>query len=320
MSAIDDAAAEWLLRMSQPQPTTRERQAFEAWCRADVRHQGAYLRVLAVDHALGRILVQHDLRPQPSRSLSGNGAGRRRLLRYGGGLAAGLVLGAGAWRFAHPDPTPWPLSLATAKGELRAVALADHSTVSLNSASRVEVVLAAHERRVDLVRGEAWFAVAKDRSKPFTVAAGPVTVRALGTAFSVRRWRRGVEILVTEGTVETWNGAGTGPRQLLNAGERGFVPHRRARIDVTRAPAEVARKLAWRTGKLVFVNQTLAEAVADFNRYSTRQIIVTDPALRQFTFMGQYPLDAAERFAADISAYLGVPLRVTAHTIEIGRA
>jgi transmembrane sensor len=42
-------------------------------------------------------------------------------------------------------------------------------------------------RQVKLDRGEAWFQVAKDPQRPFVVESGPVRVRAVGTAFSVRR-------------------------------------------------------------------------------------------------------------------------------------
>src|SRR3546814_19688281 len=50
----------------------------------------------------------------------------------------------------------------------------------------------------------AWFQVAKDRARPFVVEVGDVRVRAVGTAFGVKRTAGGVDVQVTEGVVEVW--------------------------------------------------------------------------------------------------------------------
>ena len=59
-------------------------------------------------------------------------------------------------------------------------------------------------RNVRIDKGEAWFQVAKDKKRPFVVAAGDVRVRAVGTAFSVRRLEEGADVQVTEGVVEVF--------------------------------------------------------------------------------------------------------------------
>ena len=186
---------------------------------------------------------------------------------------------------------------------------------SINSNSKLEVKLSDHKREVVLVKGEAWFEVAKDKSKPFIVEAGDVKVRAVGTAFGVNRLKDGAEVLVTEGTVEVWTGKA---KALLTAGQRSFVPYKTAQITVARQPQEVQRKLAWRDGKLIFTRQTLGEAVADFNRYSAKKIIISDPSLMDKRIFGQYQIDAAEQFARDIGAYLNVPIEVGVESITIG--
>jgi len=77
-------------------------------------------------------------------------------------------------------------------------------------------------------------------------------------------------------------------------------------------------------GTLVLVNRPLADAVADFNRNScqdsknNKPIIVMDPALGRKTLVGQYPLNAPEMFARDVSALLGVPVAVGRDHIVIG--
>lgn len=332
MPTIDEQAASWMVRCTGRGLSAKEQQQLDLWLAADIRHQGAYLRALAINNALSHATVQENLRPRPENLLTLTqqtqqmqqpqhqwqpGRTRlalRRLPRYGA-LAASLALVCGLLWHAVGNQ-----DLMTAKGETRQFPLADTSLASLNSGSKIAVELSDSARRINLKQGEAWFQVAKDKRKPFIVSAGAVRVKAVGTAFAVRRYPQGAEILVTEGVVEVWSNKGGPKRLLLSQGERAFVPELASEMHASRQPGEIARRLAWRTGKLIFINQTLAEAVADFNRYSPRKLIIADPALYGITFIGQYAVDAPEVFAKDVCTYLNVPLQITADTIQIGAA
>jgi transmembrane sensor len=321
MSTIDQDALEWVVRQSDRKFDETERQAFDAWFAADIRHQGAYLRAMAINNALNQAMVQETLRPKRERlEVEWAGASwkqadsRRAFLMYGGAAAGAAALALTGVFSTSSDKTV----LTTAKGEFRKVPLADKSVADINSGSHIEVRLTQQKRQVTLKRGEVWLEVAKDKSKPFIVEAGEVRVRAVGTAFGVRRYSNGAEVLVTEGTVEVWSNEGTAQKRLLTAGERAFVLDQASDISVARQPAEVQRKLAWREGKLVFNNQTLSEAVADFNRYSQKKIILVGPDLGNQKLVGQYQIDAPELFAQDVSAFLKMPIVITADKIVIG--
>lgn len=320
MSTIDRQALDWVVRQSDQLLDDGEQRAFDAWYAADIRHQGAYLRAVAINRALNQATVQESLRPKRERlEAEWGGASwqrdrpRRAFLAAGGAAAAAAML-ALTRLFAAPDKTV----LTTAKGEFRKVPLADKSVADINSGSQLEVRMTGRVRQVTLKKGEVWLEVAKDKTKPFVVDAGQVRVRAVGTAFGVRRFGNGAEVLVTEGTVEVWSIDVSAHKRLVHAGEQTFVPDQAADIAVARQPVEVQRKLAWREGKLIFDNQTLVEAVADFNRYSQKQIVILDPALGRRTLVGQYEIDAPERFAQDVAAYLDVPVAITAEKIVIG--
>lgn len=323
MSTIDNEALEWVIRQSERELGDAERLAFGAWYAADIRHQGAYLRAMAINKALDQAMVQDTLRPRRERlAVEWAGASwkqanaRRAFLTYGG-IAAGVAALAVTGLF---PALPNHVVLSTGKGEFRKVPLADKSVASINSGTQVEVRLTQQKRQVLLKTGEAWFEVAKDKTKPFIVEAGEVRVRAVGTAFGVRRYNNGAEVLVTEGTVEVWSTEGRAQKRLLTVGERAFVADQATEIPIIRQPQEVTRKLAWREGKLIFNNQTLSEAVADFNRYSLRKIVIMDPHLRNKKLVGQYQIDAPELFAKDVSAFLEVPIVITTEKIMIGDA
>lgn len=323
MSTIDNEALAWVVRQSECALGEAAQQAFDAWFAADIRHQGAYLRALAINKALDQAMVQQTLRPQRERldaewaGASWHKAQSRRAFLVAGGSAAGIAVFAAA--VALPAWSGATV-LTTAKGEFRKIPLPDNSVANMNSGSQVEVRLTQNKRRLTLGKGEVWLEVAKDKSKPFIVEAGEVRVRAVGTAFGVRRYSNGAEILVTEGTVEVWSSEGSARKRLLSAGERAFVANLASEIAVARQPREVERKLAWREGKVVFNNQTLSEAVADFNRYSLRKIVIVDPDLRNKKLVGQYQIDAPELFAKDVGSFLDVPIVITAENIMIGRA
>ena len=314
MSAIDNQALGWLQTQSERELGPDERAHLDAWLEEDSRHQGAYIRAVVINNAISQAVSQQHLYPGEDRyalQSETNGANRRAWLKYGA-LAAGVgLLGVGV----SLNLTDRQTTLATSRGEFRRVALADTSVASINSASQLEVKLTREKRQITLVKGEAWFEVAKDKSKPFVVEAGDIRVRAVGTAFGVRRFSDGAEVLVTEGTVEVWTGKA---KALLTAGQHSFVPYKTAQISVARQPQEVLRKLAWRDGKLIFTRQTLSEAVADFNRYSAKKIIISDPSLENKRIFGQYQIDAAEQFARDIGAYLNVPIEISPENIIIG--
>jgi transmembrane sensor len=288
---------------------------FDAWYAADSRHKGAYARALAIYNAIHIASVPQTVSPEYI-ELPRLMPSRRGFLIYGG-LAACLAATVGTLSMSALRENK---TLTTAKGEFRKVPLQDKSIATINSASQIEIEFTANRRKVNLSKGEAWFEVAKDKSKPFIVESGDARVRAVGTAFSVRRFAEGTEVLVTEGTVEVWNKDRTAQRQLLTAGERAFLAQEARPISVTRQPSEVNRKLAWREGKLILKNQTLSDAVDDFNRYSPKTIVIVDANLRDKRLFGQYKLDAPELFARDVSTVLNVPIDITADTIFIGQA
>jgi transmembrane sensor len=316
MSKIDNEAFEWVAKKYARGLDELENGAFDAWYALDSRHRGAFARAMAIHNAISLATAA----PSPSSALPAlvkQPPPARRGWLIGGAMAACFVAAVGTVSFSTLQSDK---ILVTAKGEFRKVPLQDNSIATINSASRIKVAYTKSQRLVDLQKGEAWFEVAKDKSKPFIVESGDARIRAVGTAFSVRRFANGTEVLVTEGTVEVWSRDRATQRRKLTVGERAFLAREASAISITRQPAEVSRKLAWREGNLILKNQTLNDAVADFNRYSPRAIVIVDAALREKRLFGQYKLDAPELFARDVSTVLDVPILITAETIFIGHA
>jgi transmembrane sensor len=205
----------------------------------------------------------------------------------------------------------------TAVGAFQQLELPDGSVVQLNTDTAIETAYSATERRVRVLRGEAFFAVSKDPARPFIVASGPVVVRAVGTAFNVRQHTTSVEVMVTEGRVRIDHAgesrsllpvsAATGAKEhpLLVAGEKAVVPVTPLGVVTAVVPiatvekiaaSAVERALAWQERRLEFDAVSLAEVVREFNRYNRRQLVIADPRIAAKHFSGTFRSDGYESF------------------------
>jgi transmembrane sensor len=206
----------------------------------------------------------------------------------------------------------------TGLGEQKVVELSDHSHLVLDARTRLRVRFSADARIVQLLEGQAQFSVAKDPARPFKVEAGSKTIVAVGTVFDVEYVDSQVHVAMVEGKVAVLSrnslGSGVAPEPdsksndslpiELSAGEALAV---RADGAATLLPkADIEAATAWRQGKVIFRDQTLAEAVHRLNRYSRQQVIVDDPALAQMKVSGVFDSGDAQAFAEAMQAYLPV--------------
>ena len=196
---------------------------------------------------------------------------------------------------------------STQVGEVRRLTLDDGSALSLNTDSVVQVKYAQDERRIVLREGEASFQVRHDEHRPFLVQADDVFVRAVGTAFTVRKRATGVEVTVSEGVVEVMRG---GKSERINAervsrNQELIVPVTvtQQRIAVAAlSESEVSRRLSWQEGRLVFQGERLADAVAEVNRYSMTPVVIDDGALGARSFVGVFRIGDSRSFAQAAAA------------------
>jgi len=201
-------------------------------------------------------------------------------------------------------------------GEVRRIALADGSTLLLNTDTEVTVQITHERRDIRLIRGEALFEVAHDKARPFVVTAHETAVRAVGTAFAVRLESTQVDVTVTEGVVEVAvpakeAGAAPGAPPTLHAETKRVAANERIVIARTGAeevqsiaPAASNRQLAWREGQVSFDAEPLAIAVAEINRHNRRQIVISDLALAAMPVTGVFRATDLEGFSAAAAAAL----------------
>lgn len=266
-SRAEAEAADWFAQLRRPAITSKALRDFEAWKRCE-RNADAFKRVEAGWKATGALAshpdvlaATRDVLARRPRSTTREWAFRLAPVGVVGALAAML------WLPGQIAPT-----YSTKVGEQRALVLQDGSRVQLNTDSEVRVWYRGGERRITLKKGEAFFEVAHDASRPFRVAAGDAAVQALGTKFDVRREADAVSVVLLQGRVRVdRKGADAQtllPNQKLVVSGQGVSKPR---------PADAAETSSWTTGRLTFRGAPLREAVAEVNRYSKRKIVLAVP-------------------------------------------
>lgn len=307
-------AADWHARLEGTSPDG-DWDGFTAWLEADPRNRIAFE---AVDGAaseavellsLNRELVVGEFPPPTTaRRLSS-----RAFLGMAGLAAAVLVaVVARPQLFTSPE---WE-TLATAPGERRDVQLADGSTVHLNTNTEIAVSMSGSSREVRLPKGEALFEVVSDAARPFDVAVGDREIRVVGTAFNVLRHDGRITVTVERGKVDV---RAEGPRGnvRLGAGDRyaareGVAAYQVAKID----PAAIS---AWRDGRAVYSNITLAEVVSDLSRYYGRPIVIGDAETGGLLFSGILKIEDQMTTLRRLAALLPVVVTENANEVRLQR-
>ncbi len=287
-----DQALVWFARLQDSKTSPHDREAFAGWLAGDPAHQAAYDRVLKLwqSPALTVALSQYaaiPLSPSPRKYPSQRWAAAACILLTSGWLllASGLI-------------DRWQADAVTATGEQRRVVLADGSAVTLNTDTALAFNTSAEQRGVKILSGEAYFEVQPDKSRPFVVKTANATVQVVGTHFTVKAGN------ITQVDVESGIVACIGQRgdsRQLTAGQHTSIADQGV-AEIT--DIDIGMAFSWLKGRLIFQDQSLADVIAELDRYQPGVIIITDAKLAQTRITGNYKLgdtDAIIRALADIA-------------------
>ncbi len=303
MDQIEDEAAQWVWRLDGDF-SEQERGAFEQWLEKDSRHLAAfkdYVQLWGNFDALQSVdldalaAVTPELPREASESQNTDKSATvisisQRWWRPVTAMAASLVAALAIWMFVG-GAGPAAQIYQTAVGESRVLVLDDGSTINLNTNTLVEVLYGGESRHLILRKGEAHFTVAKDALRPFWVTAGASEVRAVGTAFNIYRQQTGgIEVIVTEGRARVSLAAGGGDSALLDVGQRIEMTDTLSAVTLL-DEAQLSQKLSWRDRMLVFEGETLEQALSVLKRYTSAELVITDPAIRTLQVGGYFKTD-----------------------------
>ncbi|MCW5549959.1 MAG: FecR domain-containing protein [Opitutaceae bacterium] len=342
-NAVLETAARWLARSDAGLDPAAQAE-LQAWIEADPAHAAAWAAVQAPWSKLDAVRSA-GLAEDMIDGLAARARRRRRQWTWFWAAAAVVTLGlavmhfggspetpqlagnpperagAAAGEFVLPDPAPAAAAIMIHRPSQRL--LEDGSVVEFDDQTLLEVDFSADRREVRLIHGVAHFTVRPDAARPFVVLAGPVQIRAVGTAFAVERATQAAEVVVTEGRVEVLNQADAAavPRPLPVRG-RVVMPYA---ADADLPPVEIlseemlAQRLHWRAPRLQLRAAPLGEIAVVLGELNGLRFVIEDGTLAALTLSGRFRADNVEGFVRMLETNYGVKAEKTATDVVLLR-
>lgn len=304
-------AAVWHARLRAEDCTLDERRAFEVWLARDSANRRAYERAQRLSRLVSQ-LAQVDPRLQAlaSEAVKDCGAAvKRPAMQWR--MAAAVLLGVGVaallvqQRLATGGHGVVAQQYSNDGNRQQLIELEDGSRVHLDVGARLQVRMGRMKRQLELHAGRAYFDVAHDTARPFSVSAGVTQTVALGTRFQVSLAEHAVSVTLDEGSVEVSRPAEDRWREVLHPGEQlqfDAVSGNRKRHEVDTTVVD-----GWTSGRLVFRSTPLADALEEINLYSDIKLRIGDTSLGGIPIGGTFEAGAdSERVAAAIAEALSL--------------
>ena len=341
-SAIEEEAGAWIIKLDgDAELSLQQRQAFKEWMSRSPAHRDA---VKSLAQFWGKMNVLTELAlPQPPDTSPVQSQSNEGLFWFtpkfvGAALSICLLVTVVWFQGAFTDSTANGL-YATAVGQQQTIYLDDGSEVQLNTNSQIDINYSDNYRDIHLLQGEAHFIVAKNKRRPFRVAAGRGQVRAIGTAFSVYLNRDDIEVTLIEGRVALQSrqpDQGANPQAVnqppqelaqLTAGQAAVItavdsnssdsPSLAASIKAVN-PQEMSRRMSWRKGFVTFKGTPLDQVITEVGRYSQTTIELTDPAMAGLQIGGQFRVGEIEAILESLEKNFGLNVeRVAYNHVQI---
>lgn len=290
----------WFVIINSGDATDTDRAKHATWMAESLHNQTEY-------QALGTIWADLDVIGDPRQKNVICRPEQRKVTTRRAFLAGSAAVTASAATVLIIQPDFLVSDYATTTGEISNVNLSDGTSVDLDADTAIVVDYSNDIRLIKLLRGRAFFDVAKDTSRPFTVQAAGGSITALGTRFVVHEWADEVTVWVEESAVSViapdQSKCVVQEAQLTSFNATGF--------GVLNA-ADANTEAAWKRGKLIFEDRPLRQVLADVNRYRRGTIRATDNKLLDMRVSGIFDIKNPDGVLEVIRNTL--PIRTTEFT------
>jgi len=291
-SEIQLRAAQWVVERSGSAWSEGDQQRLDAWLKQSTAHEVAFWRAKHAWEKADRVVaLKTPLRNNQRQTRPATRTGWFRVAAVACGLA---VIGAVAFEM---NQTPAYTTYSTPIGGRKILSLRDGSRIELNTGTMLRLSRDRGAPQAILDRGEAFFDIKHDATRPFTIEARGRRIVDIGTKFLVRNAQERLEVSMLEGEVTLSAPKNSGDRpSKLTAGDVAVATATSTVITKEPGPA-IADAASWRQGMLVFRHTTLADAVAEFNRYNDAQLVVVGDHAGNLKIDGKFQTHDVETFA-----------------------
>lgn len=203
---------------------------------------------------------------------------RRTFVRIAAVAIIMVSLGTGAFYLINSGTLSKKIAYSTGNDQKNLlIELSDGSRIFLNRNSELTYRgdFGRNSRNVKL-RGEGFFEIAADASRPFIIDAGKAKVTVVGTSFNVitSNINSEVEVFVKTGKV-VLTGSDNSQSIELDPGYIGKINP----VKTAKSVNTDANYLSWNTGLLVYNGQTLDVVFKDLRRVYNMEIVADDASI-----------------------------------------
>ncbi len=324
---VAEEAARWILKLESDEGLSNlEKDRLRAWLDKSAVHREHFERLVKVWGG-ANILTELAVPLHGVKSRDNPSFARARMA-----IAASVIFVVGMvslFMFDTQMPVQENRVVATEVGNQKTLDLADGSVLQLNTNSKIRIDYSKDFRDIYLLSGEAYFSVAKDKTRPFRVYAGSGRIRAIGTAFSVYLKDNKVDVAVSEGrvgvaSVPIVSSSIRSPKVvsrsarslgMLRAGEVGSIV---SQLDENSksvqtlekleeaTDTDVAKRVSWTEGILIFAGEPLEQVVEEISRYTDVSIEFASPEIRTIRIGGNFPVGETETMFSSLETNFGL--------------
>ncbi len=324
-SDSDQAALEWLIRLTSGKSTSQEQEAFDNWIAADPAHRHSYENILKVwketeqlgyDQKTGRVTIPNHPPNTKRRKRKRSRNNWQAPVLVTTSILATCLLGIW-WMGWH-----WLFISDYTTHELRqTVHLSDGVTMTLDAQTVLDINELPGQTQVTLRSGAAWFKVDKTIAEhTVQVLTDELSVTSLGTEFLVEHRGPRQFVAVTEHAVELTSRSTPSQHTRLEEGygisldAESTVPWREMPID----PAAIG---AWRHGRLIFENVSLQQVIQRLDDYHPGILLITDNILRYQKVSGVFDIEHPNQALASLKAAFPLTIRrLSPYLVLLSRA
>lgn len=319
MDRIETEARDWFLLKQERELSIEEHRQYQQWLVLTDQHGKAYQRLEEIWQGLGELELSRSSDSSSSwlsvitqffgDSLSGF---RRFTLAAPFAMASvvAIIMVSTLWLANGVWDNDSVIQYRSDIAQVKTIDLDDGSQVILGADTQIEVSFQGNRRDVRLLKGQAFFDVAKDELRPFYVDAEKASVMVVGTRFEVYKQLDQVKVTVEEGVVKVAPTAqadfSADLVKTLTAGQK-LVSDATSMSDVS--AVDSASVSPWRDGRLVYRDAALANVVFDINRYRQAKIILGTESLKKLKVTTSLSVDQTD----SVVSMLEQSLPVVAH-------
>ncbi|MEH6610321.1 MAG: FecR family protein [Halioglobus sp.] len=311
-------ATEWFAKLESGEVTNEVKAAFFAWLDTDEINQQSYIEI---EQLWGNLELAERLPVDDMLDNRGWFTGVFSGWAQVGAAVSVLAVATMSVFYVYSPAKVIEQHYVTAVGERMDFRLDDGSLLQLNTNSAVSVRMEESRRLLTLQRGEAYFDIAPNSARPLTVQTAGGMVRVLGTQFNIRQIDSGSTVSVIEGRVAVateddqvpLDGSEFVAELTLIANQQVLLQQNQPVIVASSVDGDIVA--AWRQGQLIYEGNTLADVVADLNRYFPGTISLDDPALAAMEIVGVINLQNRTSTLAALEATF--PVQVVSVTDDL---